>query len=144
VLHFSNEEGGIYSTDYGFAMRDPCGGNTGPTEAYQRDYRWNEKTQLVESRDPTAAMKYVYGSDGERAVKYNEGSRETALYYNRMLQRNTTAGGMWIESKHIFVGETRIATKQHLEGEAVNDDVQKTYYDHLKERRTVLVRIILI
>jgi RHS repeat-associated protein len=56
-----------------------------------------------------------------------------------MLQRNT-AGSLWIESKHIFVGETRVATKQHLEGEALDDDRTKVYYyhgDHLGSAQVV-------
>jgi RHS repeat-associated protein len=133
------EEGGIYSTDYGFAMRDPYGGNTGPAETYQRDYKWNERSQLVESRDRSNHVLYRYGADGQRAVKYTEGGREV-LYFNQMVQRENVVNKGWMESRHIFVGETRIVTKQRME-DAERDAERKQQYfyhgDHLGSAQLV-------
>jgi RHS repeat-associated protein len=61
------------------------------------------------------------------------------MYFNRMLQRNMTSEG-WITGKHIFVGETRIATKQHLEKNVTEDEDKRTYSyhgDHLGSAQVV-------
>ena len=107
-------ENNVYSTDYAFALTE-----TGPDrEVYEREYTWDYRNQLMRSKDNRYTVRYRYGLDGERAVKYTEESRNETLYYNRMWQmRMTAADRRWLGSKHIFVGETRVATKSGYEEE---------------------------
>jgi RHS repeat-associated protein len=127
------EEDGIYSTDYGFGLVHPEA--QGERRVYQRDYRWNERNLLSRSVDNSYRVEYRYGADGERAVKYSfhaaiEGE---TLYFNRFFQTDYSSGrGGWLESKHVFVGETRIATKRRTEGNTGNygEENNQLYYYH--------------
>jgi RHS repeat-associated protein len=104
------------------------------------NYRWNERNQLTESHDGAYSVYYRYGEDGERAVKYNATNGEETLYFNSMWQmRNGEA--QWVQSKHIYVGETRIGTKYNSEGnENTGAEKERVYYyhsDHLGSAQVV-------
>jgi RHS repeat-associated protein len=134
------EEDGITYTDYGFGVVRPGIGGGTDDGIYQRNYRWNERNQLTESRDGAYSVHYRYGADGERAVKYNATTGEETLYFNRMWQmRNGEAE--WVQSKHIYVGETRIGTKYNSEGnENTGAERERLYYyhgDHLGSAQVV-------
>jgi RHS repeat-associated protein len=141
------EAGGVYGTDYGFALTSPGAAGKEDT-AYRRDYRWNERNQLVMSVDNRNRVRYRYGADGERAVKYTEQTRRESLYFNKYYQMNylagSGAGDVWEESKHVFMGETRIATKRRTEGNAgYGEEREKQYYyhgDHLGSAQLVTNR----
>jgi RHS repeat-associated protein len=113
-----SEAGGVYSTDYGFALTHPDA-RTEDSRVYQRDYRWNERNQLIRSVDNQYAVEYRYGADGNRANKFaaRAGFSTETLYFNRMYQVNYRNNKTeWVENKHIFVGDTRIVTKRKDEG----------------------------
>jgi RHS repeat-associated protein len=142
------EAGGVYGTDYAFALANPGAAGTEGT-AYRRDYRWNERNQLVMSVDNRYRVRYRYGAGGERAVKYTEQTRRESLYFNKYYQMNylagSGAGDVWEESKHVFMGETRIATKKRTERNRDNyeEEKEKQYYyhgDHLGSAQLVTNR----
>jgi RHS repeat-associated protein len=111
-------EDGVYSTDYGFALTRPgsgSGGNAG-NNVYERRYTWDYRNQLLKTKDNRWTVNYRYGHDGQRRVKYTEETRNETLYFNSMWQTSTSgSGNEWLQSKHIFVGEGRIATKSNKE-----------------------------
>jgi RHS repeat-associated protein len=127
-----SEENGLYSTDYGFALAD---GTAKADTVYQRDYTWNERNLLTGSRDSTYNMTYSYGADGQRAIKYNIGTDEQSLYYNNTetlsYTRATANTREWVESKHIFVGGTRIVTKRRaVENATLGQEKEQQYFYH--------------
>ena len=107
---------GVYSTDYGFALVRP-GSGTGGQQVYSREYSWDWRNQLVKTKDNRYTVEYSYGYDGQRRDKYAVGeSGSETLYFNSMWQ--SSASGVsreWVQSKHIFVGESRILTKSNRE-----------------------------
>jgi RHS repeat-associated protein len=128
-----SEEGGVYSTEYGFALRSREGGEaeTGTT-AYRRDYIWNERNLLQRSADRQYQVEYRYGADGQRAVKFAQGggvATETR-YFNQMLHTSSGVTGELV-SKHIYVGETRIVTKRRQAGnENYGQEYKSQYFYH--------------
>ena len=116
---------GVYSLDYGIAL--PSQPDV-ETKDYSRTYIWNEKNQLKSSVENGFVVQYRYGEDGQRAVKSSLNGE--TLYFNNMWQMSTTAMGMR-QTKHIFVGETRIATKNNWWQDASTDYEQyNTYFYH--------------
>jgi RHS repeat-associated protein len=95
---------------------------------------------MTESYDVAYSMHYRYGADGERAIKYNGTTGRETVYFNRLWQMNNTAAE-WEQSKHIYVGETRIGTKNNSEGnENTRAEEERTYYyhgDHLGSAQVV-------
>jgi hypothetical protein len=124
-----HREDDLYYTDYGFGLVRPTTTND-DDQVYQRTYQWNERNQMTESRDRAYTMHYRYGADGQRAVKYSASSGHETLYFNTMWQMsNGTAE--WLQSKHIYLGEERIATKYNSEGnDNTNAEEKRTYYYH--------------
>jgi len=128
--------GNIYSTDYGFALtngeRSGTGGGTGESILFRRDYEWNERNLLKRSADRQYQVEYRYGADGQRAIKYSESGQQHSetRYFNKMFQTSTIMT-QDIESKHIYVGEVRIVTKQKFAGNVNwSEETQKQYYYH--------------
>ncbi len=117
--HYDPERN-VWSTDYGFALQDPNYVRDGNT-TFQRTYEWNERNLLKRSRDQQYTVHYRYGVDGQRALKFTEQNNKEQLYFNKMYQMSSGEGfsGNWVESKHIYVGETRIVTARN---EAGNDN----------------------
>jgi RHS repeat-associated protein len=73
-------------------------------------------------------------------VKYNATTGEETLYFNKLWQmRNGEAE--WVQSKHIYEGETRIGTKYNSEGnENTGAEQERIYYyhgDHLGSAQVV-------
>lgn len=114
-------EDGVYSADYGFALTRPTSGVSGTSgggtdSVYERRYTWDYRNQLLKTKDNRWTVNYRYGHDGQRTVKYTEETRNETLYFNSMWQTSTSgSGNEWLQSKHIFVGESRIATKSNRE-----------------------------
>jgi len=130
------QDGDLYWTDYGFGVVRPNA--VRPDDGiYQRNYRWNERNLLSESSDSVYTVHYRYGADGQRAIKYVSNSRLSTLYFNKMWQTNS----LKTQSKHIFVGETRIATKHNTEGNNNTEaERRRIYYyhsDHLGSAQTI-------
>ena len=78
---------------------------------YHREYQWDEKNQLIRSKDNNAEVMFVYGHDGKRSNKYTIDAE--TLYFNSYwsyyIDPSASSSGGKV-SKHIFLGETRIAT----------------------------------
>jgi RHS repeat-associated protein len=95
----------------------------------------------VKSADERYTVQYRYGEDGERTVKYTEGVREETVYFNRMWQmRSSGADPQWLQTKHIFVGETRIASKNGYGGINAGYETSHQYWyhgDHLGSAQVV-------
>ncbi len=76
-------------------------------------YEWNEENRLVESETGDGIVaRYRYDANGIRSTRYSALYGET-LYADRMYQENFGANPPALATKHIFVGETRIASKLH-------------------------------
>ncbi len=76
-------------------------------------YEWNEENRLVESEMGDGIVaRYRYDANGVRSTRYSALYGET-LYADRMYQENFGANPPALATKHIFVGETRIASKLH-------------------------------
>jgi RHS repeat-associated protein len=130
----------VYSTDYAWARMK--GGSTAyagtKSNYYYRDYTWNERNLLSKTKDDSYTTEYLYGGDGQRAVKRSSVSE--TLYFNKFFTQRYDdayqgAGGRM--SKHIFLGNDRIVTKQVALGTGETYDnadtaVEKlyTYYYH--------------
>jgi RHS repeat-associated protein len=82
---------------------------------------------------------YRYGEDGDRTVKYNATSREETLYFNKMWQESAVgADPQRLETKHIFVGETRIASKNGYGERNAGYETRYWYHgDHLGSAQLV-------
>ena len=78
---------------------------------YHREYEWDERNQLIRSKDNNTEVMFVYGQDGKRTNKYTIDTE--TLYFNNYWSYyidpsvNSCGGKV---SKHIFLGETRLAT----------------------------------
>ena len=130
----------VYSTDYAWAQMK--GGSTAyastKSNYYYRDYTWNERNLLSQTKDDSYTTEYLYGGDGQRAVKRSSVSE--TLYFNKFFTQRYDdayqgAGGRM--SKHIFLGSDRIVTKQVALGTGEDYDnadtgVERkyTYYYH--------------
>jgi RHS repeat-associated protein len=123
-------DGDLYYTDYGFGLFEDSGTDT---KTYERRYTWNERNLLASSVDRQYAVSYRYGADGQRAVKYAvRGSSSTeTMYFNQFWTSRTTTTSALLESKHIFVGTTRVVTKLHQKGDdSVDYEGKNRYYYH--------------
>jgi RHS repeat-associated protein len=133
------KEGDRYWTDYGFGVVRPGSSKT-EDGVYQRNYRWNERNLLSESSDGAYTVQYRYGSDGQRALKFTANSGRSTVYFNKMWQ-TSDAGADWLQGKHIYVNEERIATKYNSEGndntEAEKDRAYYYHTDHLGSAQVV-------
>ena len=116
---------GVNALNYGIALPNQPGVEAKP---YSRTYIWNERNQLKSSVEGDLVVNYRYGADGQRAVKSS--MLGETLYFNNMFQMSTTAMGMR-QTKHIYVGDTRIATKNNWWKDAGTDyEKYNTYWYH--------------
>lgn len=128
-------EGEIRHTDYGFGLvRNPTEAGTART----REYVWDEESRLTKYVEGDLTVRYRYGSDNLRTVKRCADSE--TLYFDSLWQTSFDAGGSR-QSKHVYVGRTRVATRLGIPG---NVDTayprENTYYyhaDHLGSAQVV-------
>jgi RHS repeat-associated protein len=110
-------EGDTYATDYDWGAQNPDGDSSTSAGAARRDYTWNERNLMKRSIDSAYTVNYTYGADGERSNKYAVSSSNTnteTLYFNKLWawHYDGTMGDLSGDnSKHIYFGDTRIATK---------------------------------
>jgi RHS repeat-associated protein len=136
VYEITGYENGTKSVGYGWALgrENP---DAGAALRYRREYEWDERNQLRQSRDNRYNVQYTYGHEGERSGKYGTGAggeESETLYYNKMwtwkydgLLSDRTGRN----SKHIYLGETRVVTKTgYGDGSFTDEERQKQYYYH--------------
>ncbi|MGI5057523.1 toxin TcdB middle/N-terminal domain-containing protein, partial [Treponema socranskii] len=133
----TNEEGSrVYEADYAWAWPWGGSGNSGkkPVPNNKRRYEWNSRNLLMRSVNSVYDTRYVYSADGNRAAKWTATQSSETLYFNTMWTWHTDTGlpeGQY--SKHIYLGETRVVTKQTSKLEASygqSDEWQHRYYYH--------------
>ena len=127
----SEEADGVYSSDYGWGLfRDSDSGKT--SSRYRRTYTWNERNQLICSKDASYTTNYIYGQDGQRTNKYT--ARSETLYFNKMWTLHTDSGNSVYggqNAKNIYLGDTRIVTKLASPREnTIHEEYYKQYYYH--------------
>ena len=89
---------------------------------------WDEENRLERTVDGSLTVDYRYGADGQRAVKYS--SRGESLYFDSMWQAQTDYPSLR-QSKHVYVGSTRVATRLNIQGQLdVGYETVNTYYYH--------------
>ncbi|MCL2130056.1 MAG: RHS repeat-associated core domain-containing protein [Treponema sp.] len=123
---------GVYSVPYGFALSRPREEDT----EYERTFAWDFSNRLIKTRENNYTVHYRYGFDNKRVLKYTEVTRNESLYFNNMWQISSTNTQAWLQSKHIFVGDTRIATKSSYDDTGTNygfEEKHQYWYhgDHL-------------
>jgi len=128
-------EGDVRVVNRGFGLvRHPAGGES----VYERRFAWDEENRLMRAAEGQRAVEFRYGADGARSLKYS-GSAET-LYFDALWQATTDYPDLR-RSKHIYVGETRVATRLNIEGhtDAGYEELNTYYYhgDHLGSAQVV-------
>ncbi|MGI5093376.1 RHS repeat domain-containing protein, partial [Treponema socranskii] len=126
----------VYEADYAWAWPWGGSGNSGkkPVPNNKRRYEWNSRNLLMRSVNSVYDTRYAYAADGNRAAKWTMSNSSETLYFNTMWTWHTDTGlpeGQY--SKHIYLGETRVVTKQTSKLEASygqSDEWQHRYYYH--------------
>ncbi|MBN1697457.1 MAG: hypothetical protein JW881_08080 [Spirochaetales bacterium] len=120
-------EDSIYKVDYGFGLeRTQTQGNE--DDVYMRYYSWDEENRLIETVEEDIWVTYCYDPSGQRTVKYIEGGE--TLYFDS-LWSITEDYPDFRQSKHIYVGESRLATKMTIEDDTgIYYEKANTYYYH--------------
>ena len=122
-----SKQGALRMTDRGFGLVLQDQGSPAPS-AYTRYYVWDEENRLERTVDGSLTVDYRYGADGQRAVKYS--SRGESLYFDSMWQAQTDYPSLR-QSKHVYVGSTRVATRLNIQGQLdVGYETVNTYYYH--------------
>ncbi len=113
----------VANRGFGLATGDPTG-----SHVYERTFTWDEENRLKRSADAAATVDYRYGADGERAIKYSSNSE--TLYFDSLWQMTTDYPSLR-QSKHVYVGETRISTRCNIKGYTDSGyETLNTYYYH--------------
>ncbi len=116
-----------YGADYGFALFEEDGREKPGGDA--RAFSWNERNLMRSSKDARSHVRYSYGHDGNRAVKNS--SRGESLYYNGLWQITDSYDRELRQGKHVYVGETRVATKYGKRGDgSVSYESKNIYFYH--------------
>ncbi len=104
--------------------------NTSSQETvYKRTYIWDEENRLKTTIDPAHTVEYRYDYSGERTNKMSDNGSET-LYFNSMWL-TTKESYDFRQSKNIYLGETRIATRLNMESDpSTGYEAVNTYYYH--------------
>lgn len=80
-------------------------------QRYHREFSWDERNNLIKIKDNNIEVMFVYGKDGKRSNKYTKDTE--TLYFNNFwtyyIDGSTSLTGGKV-SKHIFLGNTRLAT----------------------------------
>nr|WP_180487228.1 hypothetical protein [Treponema socranskii] len=140
VTTHTNEAGeSVYEADYAWAWpwsdSDTNSGKVSPNN--KRIYEWNSRNLLMRSVALGYDTRYAYGADGNRAAKWTSTNLSETLYFNTMWTWHIDKGlsqeqyGQY--SKHIYLGETRIVTKQTSDIEehyGQSEELHHQYYYH--------------
>jgi RHS repeat-associated protein len=118
----------VSGTAYGWGL-DRSGG-TVESDVYQRTYLWNEENRLIQSQDNNITVQYRYNADGERSHKYSD--RGENLYFDSLYSSASTGDiDRMRDSIHIYLGQTRIATRLKMDDSSDYEYSRlNTYYYH--------------
>ncbi|WP_319416811.1 RHS repeat-associated core domain-containing protein [Marispirochaeta aestuarii] len=125
------KDGVLRSVNRGFALiRNP---DESEETVAMRSYEWDEENRLTGYADRRVNMAYTYDADNQRTVKYHIQAGEETLYFDQFWQ-GVNEDSDFRQSKHIYLGETRIATRLNLESRNGSTDnsyeLANTYYYH--------------
>ena len=140
VTTHTNEAGeSVYEADYAWAWpwsdSDTGSGKVSPNN--KRIYEWNSRNLLMRSVALGYDTRYAYSADGNRAAKWTAGNLSETLYFNTMwtwhIEKGLSQEQQGQYSKHIYLGETRIVTKQTSDLEehyGQSEELHHQYYYH--------------
>ena len=140
VTTHTNEAGeSVYEADYAWAWpwsdSDTNSGKVSPNN--KRIYEWNSRNLLMRSVALRYDTRYAYAADGNRAAKWTAGNLSETLYFNTMwtwhIEKGLSQEQQGQYSKHIYLGETRIVTKQTSDLEenyGQSEEKRHQYYYH--------------
>ena len=140
VTTHTNEAGeSVYEADYAWAWpwsdSDTGSGKVSPNN--KRIYEWNSRNLLMRSVALGYDTRYAYSADGNRAAKWTTGNLSETLYFNTMwtwhIEKGLSQEQQGQYSKHIYLGETRLVTKQTSDLEehyGQSEELRHQYYYH--------------
>ena len=140
VTTHTNEAGeSVYEADYAWAWpwsdSDTGSGKVSPNN--KRIYEWNSRNLLMRSVALGYDTRYAYSADGNRAAKWTAGNLSETLYFNTMwtwhIEKGLSQEQQGQYSKHIYLGETRLVTKQTSDLEenyGQSEEKRHQYYYH--------------
>jgi len=121
-------QGDVRWTSEGFGLDRGGQGGQEEKKVWARYYSWDEENRLRQSVEGDLSVEYRYGSDGQRAVKYSK--RGENLYFDAMWSESIN-GASIRQSKHVYVGQTRVSTRLNYKGHPDTGFEQaNTYYYH--------------
>jgi len=121
-------QGDVRWTSEGFGLDRGGQGGQEEKKVWARYYSWDEENRLKQSVEGELSVEYRYGSDGQRAVKYSK--RGESLYFDAMWSESIN-GASIRQSKHVYVGQTRVSTRLNYKGHPDTGFEQaNTYYYH--------------
>ncbi|MDC7239919.1 MAG: RHS repeat-associated core domain-containing protein [Spirochaetales bacterium] len=103
--------------------------DTETDSAYCRQYSWDEENRLTGTADRNYTTSYSYDHEGERTVKYSN-LGETLYFDSMWLEADTDGTGRLRQTKNIYIGETRIASKLNYEDGDIDYEETHTFYYH--------------
>ncbi len=86
-----------------------------------RTLHWDAENRLVKTIDNEVATNYAYDAEGTRVTKSGSSGEVTYVDPAYVIRNNSITG------KHVFVGNTRVASKMDVKGD---DEVSGVYYYH--------------
>jgi RHS repeat-associated protein len=132
---YIRQEENLFFLDYGFGL---IRHEEETEKRYMRRYVWDEENRLKRSVDDNNTTDYLYDANGVRTIKRS--AHNETLYFDSMWS-TTTDYNDFRQSKHIYIGQTRIATRLNIEGDGSTgyEEVNTFYYhtDHLGSAQLV-------
>ncbi len=86
-----------------------------------RTLHWDEENRLVKTIDNEVATNYAYDAEGTRVTKSGSSGEVTYVDPAYVIRNGSITG------KHVFVGNTRVASKMDVKDD---EDVSGVYYYH--------------
>jgi len=121
-------QGDVRWTSEGFGLDRGGQGGQAEKKVWARYYSWDEENRLKQSVEGELSVEYRYGADGQRALKYSK--RGENLYFDAMWSESIN-GASIRQSKHVYVGQTRVSTRLNYKGHPDTGFEQaNTYYYH--------------
>jgi RHS repeat-associated protein len=129
----------MYVTQGGWGLNEPGPGQVAGSQTKPlKEYQWDDKNRMQYSNNGSYNVYYTYGEDGERTGKWatsNAGGESETLYFGRLWSWHydgMVGDYTGMNSKHVFLGETRIATKVvYADGSFIQTaEKEKQYYYH--------------